>query len=131
MRDSYHNISAVTAIPPQVLTASAVDSSVIDLLGFNSVTFVVEAGSITDGSYAISVKEGAAADGSDGTTVAASDLLGTLPNFAASDDNKTKRFGYAGSQRYLKITLTPSGATTGGHFAAVAVLGSPLSAPVA
>ncbi len=130
MRDLVHNISTVNIIPPQAVTSSPIVTSVIDLLGFDSAAIAIQAGAITDGSYAVTLTAGDAADGSDQASAAAS-VIGTLPSFAATDDNATKRFGYAGNRRYLKVTLTGSGITAGGLFAAVAVLGNPSSAPVA
>ncbi|TWB22142.1 hypothetical protein FBZ89_104392 [Nitrospirillum amazonense] len=131
MRDLHNNIGAVTALSAQVITTSAVNGSIIDTLGFNGLEFVVTAGTITDGTVAATLTEGDAANLSDGAAVTNDGILGTLPTFAATDDNKTKRVGYSGSRRYVRLTLTPTGATSGGTYAAVAVLGHPASAPVA
>ncbi len=131
MRDLVHNIGTDTALAPQVITTSAVNGAIIDLLGFNSVAFAVTAGTITDGtSYTASLTEGDAADLSGGNAVAVADVLGTLPVFAATDDNLTRRCGYVGTKRYVRLTLTPAGATSGGTFSAVAIKGHPASAPV-
>jgi hypothetical protein len=132
MRDLHHSIGASTALAPQTITTAAVDGAIIDVSGFDSLSFVVTSGTVTDGtSYTASLTEGDAANLSDGTTVAAGDILGTLPVFAAADDNTTKRCGYVGNCRYVRLTLTPVGATSGGVFSAVAVQGHPASAPVA
>ena len=132
MRDIVHNIGADTALSPQTITTSAVNGAIIDLSGFNSVAFVVTSGTVTDGtSYTASLTEGDASDLSGGTAVAAGDILGTLPVFAATDDNVTKRVGYVGNKRYVRLTLTPAGATSGGVFSAVAFKRHPASAPVA
>ena len=132
MRDLHHSIGTSTALAPQTITTSAVNGVIIDVSGFDSLSFVVTSGTVTDGtSYTASLTEGDASDLSGGTTVAAGDILGTLPVFAATDDNVTKRCGYVGNKRYVRLTLTPAGATSGGVFSAVAVKGHPASAPVA
>ena len=132
MKNIHHNISATSALNPQVVTTSAVDGAIIDTLGFSGLEFVVTSGTVTDGtSYTASLTEGDAANLAGGNTVVAADILGTLPVFAATDDNLTKRVGYAGNKRYVRLSLTPVGATSGGTFSAVAVLALPASAPVA
>ena len=131
MRDIHNSMGAVTAIPAQVITSSAVNGSIIDLSGFNAAEFVIVSGNVTDGSYAATLTEGSASDLSDGTTVASTDLLGSAPSFASTDDNVTKRVGYVGAKRYVRLTLTPTGASTGGYFAAVALKGHAASNPVA
>ncbi|MEI7606865.1 MAG: hypothetical protein WCJ64_05735 [Rhodospirillaceae bacterium] len=130
MRDLSHSLGTVNAIPPQVIAASPVSSAVIDLQGFNGAALAVTSGAVTDGAYVASLTHGDAANGSDQADASAS-VLGSLPTFAATDDNAVKRFGYAGPHRYLRLTLTPSAATVGGIFSALAILGHPASSPVA
>ena len=55
MREIVHNIGAVTALSPQTITSSAVNGAIIDLLGFNSIAFGVTAGTLVDGSYAVTL----------------------------------------------------------------------------
>ena len=130
MRDLHHNISAVSALNPQTVTTSAVNGAIIDTQGYSAVEFIFTSATITDGTHTVSVSEGDAANLSDAAAV--TDLLGAAPVFAASDDNVTKRVGVIGTgKRYLRATLTPAGATSGGTFAAIAVLALPASAPVA
>ncbi len=132
MFDLHHNVGALTGLSPQVITTSAVNGSIIDTLGYNTLEFVVTAGTVTDGtSYTVSLTEGDAANLAGGNAVAAGDILGTLPVFAATDDNVTKRVGYIGAKRYVRLTITPVGATSGGTFSGVALLGHPLVAPTA
>ncbi|WP_448192720.1 hypothetical protein [Azospirillum sp. sgz301742] len=130
MRDLVHNLGVVNAIPPQTITTTPVSSAVLDLLGFNSVAVFVAAGTITDGSYAVTLTAGDKADGSDQADATA-DVLGSLPTFAATDDNTAKKFGYAGPHRYLVVTITPTGATSGGLFSAEMAKGHPAAVPVA
>ncbi len=130
MRDLTNNIKLVNALPPQVI-ATTTSTSIIDLLGFNSVAFSISSGAITDGSYVVSAMYGDAADLSDGEFVGPTDLLVSMPSFTSTDDNKVKKVGFIGNHRYIRLTITPTGASTGGLFSVVAVLGRPANAPVA
>lgn len=130
MRDLTNNIKLVNALPPQVITTTT-STSIIDLLGFSSVAFSISSGAITDGTYAVSAVYGDASDLSDGEYVGPTDLLVSMPTFLSSDDNKVKKVGFIGNHRYIRLTITPSGASTGGLFCITAVLGHPASAPVA
>lgn len=131
MRDIHNTIGAVTALGSRSVTTTAVNGSIIDLSGYNAAEFVIVAGTVTDGTHAVTLTEGNASDLSDGSAVAAGDILGSLPSFTSTDSSVTKRVGYVGNKRYVRLTLTPTGATTGGLFGAVALRGHALSNPVA
>jgi hypothetical protein len=149
MRDLHHNIGTVTAILPQTITTAggAVNSGNLDLLGFESAEFVVSVGTSGDtlsGTNKLSVKIEHAPDddGSPGTyaPVAAVNVLGATPDVNGvvlvvddpAEDAVTHRFGYVGSGRFLKLTVTPAGTHTNGTpVSAVLVKGNPLKAPVA
>lgn len=125
MRDLHHNIKVTNVIDPAAIKSgnAATAGAVIDTQGYESLEFLIEAGVLTDGTLTPSLTEGELADGSDGTAVPANDLLGTIAGatFAATDDSKTKTIGYRGGHRYVKLTVTQAGATTGGFYNAVAV----------
>ena len=131
MRDLVHNLGISTALASQTVTSSAVNGNILDLLGFEGVAIAICSGTITDGSYAVTLTEGDASDLSDGASVAAANILGTLPSFAATDDNVTKKAGYIGIRRYIRVTLTPTGATSGGSFSGVVIKGHAADRPVA
>ena len=59
-------------------------------------------------------------------------LLGTfaLAGFASANSNSCFKIGYAGVNRYVQLTITPTG-NTSAYIAATAVLGGPHSAPTA
>ena len=133
-RDLHNNVEPkvglnTTAVSSDTATAGAI----IDTAGFESLEFVIQSGTLTDGTYTPSLTEGDASDLSDGATVAAGDMIGTVAaaTFAATDDNAVKRIGYKGSKRYVRLTVTSAGTTSGGTVGAVAILGHPHSAPTA
>jgi len=128
MKDLYNNALTELTLYLQALTAAAAGDAVIDLQGFEGALILIESGIITDGTlYTFELKEGAAANLSDAAAVADDDLLGAEPEFAVTDDNKIKEFGYIGSKRYLRVDLkaVTGSPTTGGIFGAAIVKGFP------
>lgn len=129
MRDLASNIGAVQALAPAVQSAT-IKGSTIDVLGFGSVAFVINAGAIVgSGNFTVTVEESDATADGDFTTVAAADLSGNnLANpLAASSAYKV---GYIGSKRYCRVVLTKNSGTSIAA-GAVAIKGNPRSAPVA
>lgn len=122
MRDLHNNLDGVAALTPRSVGANGtINGSGVDLQGYDSVEFVVAAGTITDGTHAVNVQ-----DSDDDITyaeAAAGDILGAEPSFAATDDNAVKQVGYVGPKRYCRIQLVSTGVTTGGLFGAVATKG--------
>lgn len=134
MHELHNNISAVVALNTAAITSNTTtNGAIIDTNGFGCLEFVVQSGALTDGTYTPALTEGDASDLSDGSAVAAGDLLGTVAGatFAATDDNKVKRLGYRGNKRFVRLSLVSAGVTTGVTISAVAVLGHPRKAPVA
>lgn len=111
------------------VTSSALVGAIIDTDGFDALTLAAASGTITDGSYASTVEESSSSTFADDVSTAAVD--GDLPSFVAADDNATKKVGVLFTKRYVRHTLTPSGATSGGAFSLLAVLSKPNVAPVA
>lgn len=127
-RDLVNDVGAKLALAPAVRTATT-NGGTIDLRGFDSAAIVVATGTVTDGSYTVTLEE--SSDASAWTAVAADDYLITSSvAIAATDDNAVRRFGYRGNLRYIRVVLTATGATSGGAFSAVAVLGHADKAPV-
>lgn len=102
--------------------------------GFESLTFVVQTGTITDGSFAGSVFGGNASNMSDEVQLTGADLIGVDIALAATDDNKVARVGVNHARvnkQYYRLKLLQAGATSGGILAANAVLQNPKTAPTA
>lgn len=135
MRSTLYTNSLVrVALPSAARTNGTVNGTTVDLgvfgNDFKSVLFVVQTGTITDGSHAISVQD--SPDGSAWAAVDTSQIQGTAPTIISTSDDTLFEVGYIpGTKQYVRIVATTSGATTGGVFAAVAVLGEPSSRPVA
>ena len=131
MRDLFNHINPKVAIAPAaaITDNTAAVGALIDRQGFESVTYVIETGveSDADATFAVTIQEGNASDGTDLATVASQDLLGTtaLASFTFSDDTKCFKLGYIGTKRYTKITITPSNNTGNFFVSAVALLSHP------
>lgn len=132
-KDLVHNIKFTQAIGPQAILAGngTLTGATLDTQGFESAVVVVYSGTITDGTGTPTLYEGDAANMSDEAAVAAGDLDGALTAFAAADDNVTKKVGYRGNKRYIRVKIVGAGQTTGGFYGAAYVQGNARNAPVA
>ena len=136
MRDQANNIHPIRAISPVVLTDStAAVSEIIDLQGFQSLTFVIATGTLADAdaTFTVLLEEGDEANLSDAAAVADEDMVGNeaLASFTFADDDETRKLGYLGHKRYVRLTITPANNTGNAPISAVAILGHPQSAPTA
>lgn len=120
--------------PAAALTANAANNGVIiDTQGFESVMVALQSGVITDGAFAYKLQEGDVSNLSDAADVATTDYITSFGtgSFALTDDNVTKKIGYRGAKRYVRVVITQSGATTGGFISALAILSAAKNTPVA
>jgi len=136
MQDLFHNLTVRPALAPaSVDDDTAQESLVIDRRGYESLTFVIATGVIADAdaSFAVLVEHGDESDLADAAAVPDAELLGTeaLAGFGADDDTETRKIGYAGAKRYVRLTITPGGNSADAYLAAVALLGAPHVAPTA
>jgi hypothetical protein len=134
MRDLVTSIHPLRAISPQSVTDNTVlTSQIVDRQGYDSLTFVVATGALADAdaTFAVSVEHGDQSNLSDATAAAAADLIGTAAeaSFAFADDDETRKIGYQGSKRYVRLKITPSNNSGAATMAAVAVLAHPHVAP--
>jgi hypothetical protein len=136
MRDMLNNIHPLTAIEPVAARTNntAIVSSIIDTRGYDALTFAILVGTNTDAdvTFAVTMDHGDVSNLSDAAAVPAADLVGTLAlaGYIFSDDAETRKIGYGGNKRYVRLTVTPTGNDAGNIFiAAVAILGNPLQAP--
>jgi hypothetical protein len=138
-KDLVNKIQTVALIPPAaaiVNANTAVVSNIIDTAGFESASLVLITGGETDAdaTFAVTLEHGDAANLSDTSVPSGTDLIGTaaLASFTFANDNITRKIGYIGSKRYLRLTVTPSANDAGSFFiAGVAILGHPRNAPTA
>lgn len=136
--DLHNNIHTVPLIAPVAARTdnTAIVSSIIDTRGYGSAEFVIVTGTNTDAdvTFAVLVEDGDAANLSDNAAVADAELLGTeaLAGFTFADDVETRKIGYIGNKRYVRVTVTPTGNDSGNIFlAGVAILGHPQLGPTA
>jgi hypothetical protein len=136
MRDLMNNIYPKRAISPvSVADNTAQVSQIIDLKGFDSLTFLINIGSVADAdtTFTVLVEHGAASNLSDAAAVPDSQLIGTeaLAGFQFDDDNEVRKIGYCGDKRYVRLTITPANNASAALLSAVAVLGHPSAVPTA
>ena len=134
MFDLFNNLHPLLGFAPVVATDDTpLVSAIIDRRGYEGLTFVIATGVLADvdATFAILIEDGDDSGLSDAAAVADSDLLGTeaLAGFTFADDSETRKVGYIGSKRYVRLTVTPSGNTGNAPLAAVAILGRPHTAP--
>lgn len=136
--DLHNNIHTVPLIAPIAARTdnTAIVSSIIDTRGYGSVELVLVTGTNTDtnATFTVLVEDGDASNLSDNAAVADAELLGTevQAGFQFDDDVETRKIGYIGNKRYVRMTVTPAGNDSGNIFiAGVAVLGNPILRPTA
>lgn len=150
--DLHNNIKDFVALNiGTISTSTTTNGNVIDTKGFESTEFEIISGVITDGTYVPAIYESDDAAFSTGVTAIPTDLLigtinvtGTAPSygspvvdpyadatFVAADDNKVARVGCLNKKRYIRLSITSSGVTSGGILGALATLSHPLEGPTA
>lgn len=136
MRDQMNLIHPVAAVKPQTQTNAdtAIVGPIIDRKGYESLTLVLIAGTMTDAdaTAVVTLEHGDDSGLSDTAVPAAADLVGTLAlmNFQFDDDIECRKIGYVGSKRYVRATITPTGNNSGAFpVAMVAILGHPVASP--
>ena len=134
-KDLASSIDMDFAIAPAVETGNTAHaSSIIDTKGFESLTFGIIVGTLSDSGCALtpSFEHGDDSALSDSTVPAAADHIGTVAacTFDQDDDNEVRWIGYVGKKRYVRITLTPTSNAGNIPLACIAVKGHAISAPV-
>lgn len=134
MRDLHNAIECRRAISPvSVADNTAQVSQIIDRKGFDSLEFLIGTGSIADAdaTFTVLVEHGDDSGLSDAAAVGDDELVGTeaLASFQFDDDNETRKIGYIGEKRYVRLTITPANNASAAVLTALAVLGHPFLAP--
>lgn len=129
MRDLYNHLTIRRAISPvSVADNTAQVSQIIDRQGFDSLVFAIATGSLADAdvTFALLVEDGDNSSLTDAAAVADAELNGTeaAQAFQYDDDNETRKIGYIGAKRYVRLTITPSANASAALVAAVAILGN-------
>lgn len=103
------------------------NGAIIDTQGFEALEFVVQAGTVSAGTFTPLIEESDSSDMSGSNAVADADLLGTEAEAALSASNTAKRIGYRGSKRYVRLSLVSAGSANA-VVGATAILGRPMVA---
>lgn len=110
-------------------------SQIIDTAGFESLMLALITGTLSDAdaTFTVLVEDGNASNLSDAAAVADKFLIGTEAgaSFTFADDGETRKIGYIGDKRYVRVTVTPANNTGNLFMAGIAVLGHARSEPVA
>src|SRR5690242_14229689 len=128
MRNSvYSNCRAVKTLAHQTIATNATPNGAevdlhANLDASKSAMLVVLTGTITDGTYAVSLEE-SDTSGSGYAAVAAADLQGSAISIGSGDDDKVFELGYNGKKRYVRAVVVSTGTTSGGVLGAVIVRG--------
>lgn len=135
MKDIHNTLKLTRVISPISQAGNvAMVGAIIDRQGFTSLEFAVTLGTVTTAgtTYTALLEEGSASDLTGSNVVAGEDLIGTaaLASFVDSEVNTTKKLGYKGNKRYVRLTMTPAGNTAASTMAAIAIQGRPAIAPV-
>lgn len=140
MRDLVNNIKAVAAIKQQSTVVASGNGEVVDTQGYQSVTFLVQAGASVTANAAnkltFYMEEGDLANGSDMAEITDTDrIMGTVALDADTDADTVQKLGLVlQNKRYVRLSYTATVESPNlldADFAAVAVLGHPLHAAVA
>ncbi|WP_017993825.1 hypothetical protein [Rhizobium leguminosarum] len=130
--DSAQGMAVQNAVNTGAISTSTTTAGVIiDTQGYNSLTFILNMGARTDGTYTLSVEHGDAANLSDTSTPAADDLVGTAAGTALAVAQGVKKLGYVGNKRYVRANIVSTGVTSGATAGALAILGRPSVGPIA
>lgn len=129
-RSIHDTLRAKRVLQMQTISAAALNSGDVDTRGFESAMFLVDFGNIDEmgaspqGAAQIAIKlEHADDDGSGNpgsyAAAAAGDVDGLTPDAQGvvatpTSDLNEVTFGYIGSKRFLRVTLTPTGLANGG-----------------
>jgi hypothetical protein len=136
MRDLFSSLSIQRAISPvSISDNTAAVSQIIDRQGFSKLLFAIATGSLadTDATFTVLVEHGDAANLSDAAAVPDDMLNGTEAgaSFTFAADDATRKIGYIGDRRYVRLTITPANNASAAVIAAVAILSGAAHEPLA
>ena len=124
LRDLYSNCAASLSLAPAARVTGTLNGTGVDLRGYDAAMLVVTFGSYTDGTHTPSVQH--SVDGTTYTAATASDLQGSFSAVSsAGGANTVQTVGYIGVQRYVRVVMTVTGATTGALSSASVIAGRP------
>ena len=132
-RDLVSSVMTQVGVNSQAIaTDTTTVGNIIDSSGFESLTFALVTGGITDGDYALVIEDGEDAGLADAAPVDPLLLINALPSFTEdTDDNLSLDIGYVGKKRYVRASIVSTNVTTGGTLMCLAIRGHAGSRPTA
>ncbi len=128
--DLKNNIKQAVAFNIQTISSDTTTAGTeIDTTGFESATIIFQAGVVTAGDATLLVQESDTSGGTF-TDVADADLIGLEASTKLDTSNSVTRIGVLNSKPIIKVSVV-SANSANLIVSAIAVLGSPLSSPVA
>lgn len=130
--DTASNLTARVGLNTAAISSNTTtNGTIIDTQGFGGLTYLLNVGARTDGTYTPAIQHGDDPALSDAATPAADDLVGTTAAAAINTANTVKKIGYVGNKRYVRLNVVSTSVTTGATVGATAVLGRPEIGPAA
>ena len=108
-----HNNMAIAVLMASADTTATTSTDYVDMALWSSVEFIFLCAGATggDGSshyFTLTLQESTTTTGTDFSTVAAADMLGTMA-ITADTAAYTERVQYVGGERYVRMTITETG----------------------
>jgi hypothetical protein len=129
----YTHSVAVPAYAYATLTTGAHAGVAVDMNkygnNFRDALFVLVVGTVTNGTFTVTMNESDAANMAGATAVDSFRVTGTLPVFDSTTDETTYTWGVRPTLRYVQATITVDSGAAGGPVAATAVLSDGSTAP--
>lgn len=128
LRSLLRDTLTATSLSPAARTNGTGTGTAVDLRGYDAAMVVVSFGVCTDGTHTPSLQQ--SVDGTTYNACAAADLEGTFAGIIGTAGNNTiQQVGYIGSQRFVRVLMVTTGATTGALSGASVISGYPRNAP--
>jgi hypothetical protein len=133
MRDLHDNIELRRAISPtRVIDNTAQVSQIIDTANVAALEFAIAIGTVADvdATFQVLVEDGNTPTLTDNATVDPSALLGVVgvagsgsgASFRFDTDDSTRKIGYIGAKRYVRLTITPALNSGNADISCIAIL---------
>jgi hypothetical protein len=121
MKDFHNNCQLSEAIVPVVgpTGTTPVLSNVVETIRFTKCELALLFGAIGNGTFTALVED--SPDNANWTTVPPAELLGVVTPFVPVL-NETWKIGYVGSNRYVRVTITPVGNSASFYLSALWIL---------
>lgn len=129
--DLHSNVFQVVAFDSQNITTDTTTvGNVIDTVGFESLEYLIQSGTITDGTYTLLLEEADVVGFTGSTVVPTDETLGVLTGFVAADDDAALRVGSIGKKQFQRLSIVSASTSTGAtNMSSTAVLGHPKHMP--